>query len=366
MADRSPLEAFLERFVLPLLQGGPVHVQGVLPPSALKSYVADRGADATLVTRVCQAMTTRLSRVGPVGDIGALPMDAVGLCAVWHNLLALTHPEARGSVRLRRRVRAWCEAMLRWVDVPRTRAEVSLRHAMLGRLEVLGRVDTHVTFWAGFADFVGLPPPRVLVAWPNLRRVEESRRRVDLAELLRALELGEESGGDDDLLPVARAALAASPLTDLALADRPAFMGFSWGPPLLNALSDPALRGAAQRILLRKGVGALRAVEAATLALCRSDATPPIVAGSLLRFHLELLLTDALAGRPAPGAAPAAPQPLAMDALLRLGHARVASFLDLDEDLLRRAVPHDPSRPVPRDPPSAPLLQRAGLMEVRS
>jgi hypothetical protein len=55
-----------------------------------------------------------------------------------------------------------------------------------------------------------------------------------------------------------------------------------------------------------------------------------------------------------------------MDAFVRLGHARVAAFLDLDEDLLRRTLPPDPSRPIPRDPPSAPLLQRAGLMEVRS
>lgn len=365
MADRAPLDAFLERFVLPLLTGGPVHVQGVLSPATLKGFVAERAPDATLVTRVCEAMTTRLARIGPVTPVGALPMDAVGLCAVWHNLLALTHPEARGSVRLRRKVRAWCEAMLLWADVPRTRAEVSLRHAVLGRLEVLGRVDTHVTFWAGFADFVGVPPPKALVAWPNLRRVEESRRRVDLAELLRGLELGVSAGGDDDLLPVARAALAASPLTDLALADRPSFVGFAWGPPLLNALSDPCLRGAAQRIVLRKGTPSLRAVEAATLSLCRAEGTPGLAAGSLLRFHLELLLTDALSGRGTSGP-PAPAQPVAMDAFVRLGHARVAAFLDLDEDLLRRTLPPDPSRPVPRDPPSAPLLQRAGLMEVRS
>lgn len=364
MAELSPLSGFLDRFVLPLLRGGPVHVQGILSPATLKSFVDDRRPDANLATQVCAALRLRLAGMGPVGDVGALPMDAIGLCAVWHNLLALTHPEAKRTGRLRRRVRGWCEAMLSWVDVPRTRAEAALRHALVGRIEVLGRVDTHVTFWAGFADFVGLPPPKVLVAWPNLRRVEESRRRVDLAELLRALDPGELAGGDDDLLPVLRAAIVASPLTDLSLSDRPAFVGFSWGPPLLNTLSDPALRGAAQRILLRKGLPALRAVEAATMSLARSDATPSIVAGSLLRFHLELLLTDALSGRPTQGSTPA--QPLALDALLRLGHARVAAFLDLDEELLRRVVPIDPSRPIVRDPPSAPLLQRAGLMEVRS
>lgn len=366
MAELSPLGSFLDRFVLPLLQGGPVHVQGLLPPSTLKLFVADRYPDANLATRVCEALRLRIAAMGPVGDVGALPMDAIALCAVWHNLLALTHPEAQRSGRLRRRVRAWSESMLGWVDVPRTRAEATLRHALLGRLEVLGRVDTHVTFWAGFADFVGLPPPKVLVAWPNLRRVEESRRRVDLMELLRALEPGELAGGDDDLLPVLRAALAASPLTDISMADRPSFLGFAWGPALMNALSDPALRGAAQRIVLRKGPASLRALEAATLTLARSAATPSIVAGSLLRFHLELLITDALSGRASQGSSSSPSQPMALDALTRIGHARVAAFLDLDEDLLRRVTPLDPSRPVVRDPLSAPLLQRAGLMEVRS
>jgi len=366
VADRSPLNAFIDRFVLPLAAGGPVHVEGIIAPSALKSFVAERALDAAAVAKVSKAMHDRLARVGPVGAVDTLPLDAVALCAVWHNLLAMTHPEARGSRRLRRKVRAWSDVMLQWVDVPRTRAEVSLRHALAGRVEVLGRVDTHVAFWAGYADFIGLPPPRSLVAWPSVRRVEETRRRVDLIELLRALEPGDDTDPDEDLLPMARAAIVASPLTDLALADRPAFIAFAWGPALVNALSDPALRGAAQRILLRRGAPAVRAVEAATLALARSPATPSLVAGSLLRFHLELVLTDALSARGAQTAPTSVPQPLGVDALLRIGHARVAAFLDLDEDTVRRAVPPDPSRPVPRDPPSAPLLQRAGLMEVRS
>lgn len=367
MADRSPLNHFIERFVLPLAVGGPVHVDGLMPPAALKAFVADRALDATLVAKVAKAMHDRLARVGPVGSVEALPLDAVALCAVWHNLLAMTHPEVKGKSRLRRKVRQWSDVMLQWVDAPRTRAEVALRHALVGRVEALGRVDTHVSFWAGYADFLGVPPPRALVAWPSVRRVEETRRRADLFELLRALE-PEEADAEEDLAFIACAALAASPLTDISLADRPGFIGFGWGPSLVNAITDPALRGAAQRIVLRKGPASVRAVEAATLVAARASATSPAVAEALLRFHLELVVTDALSGR-APGA-PASPtsipQPLGLDALLRLGHARAAALVGVDEETLRRFVPVDPSRPAPRDPPSAPLLQRAGLLEVRS
>lgn len=367
MADHTRLQSFVERFVLPLVTGGPVHVEGIVPPSALKSFVADRNLDANLVARIAKAMHDRLARVGPVGAADILPIDAVALCAVWHNLLAMTHPEARGRGRLRRCVRAWCEAMLVWIDVPRTRAEVALRHALAGRIEVLGRVDTHVSFWAGYADFLGVPPPRALVAWPSLRRVEETRRRVDLIELLRSLEQVADADPDEDLLGIARAALAASPLTDLALADRPAFLGFAWGPPLLNALADESLRGAALRIVLRRGGAAVRAVEAATIVRARSVDTAPAVALALVRFHLELMVSDALSGRPAGGVAPTTvPQPLGLDVLQRLGHVRAAALVGLDAELLQRLVPPDPSRPLTRDPPSAPLLQRAGLLEVRS
>lgn len=368
MADRSPLNQFIERFVLPLVAGGAVHVEGLMPPAALKDFVADRALDATLVTKVARAMHDRLARVGPVGSVEALPLDAIALCAVWHNLLAMTHPEVKGKSRMRRRVRQWSDAMLLWVDAPRTRAEVALRHALVGRVEALGRVDTHVSFWAGYADFLGVPPPRALVAWPTVRRVEETRRRVDIIELLRALEGGDVVEADEDLVFIARAAITASPLTDLSLADRPAFLAFGWGPLLLNAIADPALRGAAQRIVLRKGAPAMRAVEAATIAAARSPATTAAVAEALLRFHLELVVADALSGRAsgAQGALTSVPQPLGVDALLRVGYARAASIVGVAEETLRRVLPVDPSRPAPRDPPSAPLLQRAGLMEVRS
>lgn len=366
MADLGSLDHFLERFVLPLAAGGHVEVNGLLGPGVVADWVKQRLPDGTLFAKLSAAMRGFMTHLGPAGEIDALPLDMVALCAVWHNLLAVTHPEVQSRAAMRRTVRSWCEAMLGWVDLPYTRREVALRHAVLGRLAALGRVDTRVTFWAGYADFVGVSPPKTLLAWPSVRRVREDRTRVDLFTLLRRVAEIEGGDLDTDLTSVVRVALMLSPLTDLGLADRPAPFTFAWTPASVNALGDEPLRGAAERMVLRRGVAAVRALEQATLALCRGDASRD-VARALLRFHLEMVVTDAMSSRGgASGTGATVPQPLGLDAYHRLGPPRVAHLVGLAPDLLARALPLDPARTSSKEPPSAPLLQRAGFMESRT
>ena len=57
---------------------------------------------------------------------------------------------------------------------------------------------------------------------------------------------------------------------------------------------------------------------------------------------------------------------LAYDAYARLGYARAARLTGLSPDVVQRALPIDPNRSLPKDPPSAPLLARAGAVEVRT
>jgi hypothetical protein len=369
------VDEFVSAFVEPLVLGGRVVVDGLIAPTAVTAWMRSPNPDATRLVRVCDAARTRLSRLGAVGPIDTLPLDAIALAAVWYDLLAMTHPEATGRSGLRKVARHWCVALLEWVRVPVSRFEVALRHAVLGRIGELGRVDTHVEFWAGYADFVGVAPPRALVALPGVRRVRESRRRVDLFSLLSSLEVkGSASADVPDLTDVTRAALAASPLTDIILADRPAPWSFRWTPASINAIADGCIRGAAHRAVLARGAASVRALEQATLAAMRMGA-PRAVAETLLRFHLEMLCLDALGHRggsaPAPtggsahqGAATSVSQPRAMDAYLRLGAERAAPWLGLPVDTLRRVLPADPVRSAVKDPPSAPLLQGAGLMEA--
>lgn len=380
MADFGSYHEFVSRFVGPLVMGGRVEVRDLIGPGVLALWMRPTDLDATLVTKIVDTARTRLARLGPMGSITGLPLDALALAAVWHNLLSMTHPEAKGRAALRKKARQWSIAMLDWAGVAHSRGEVTLRHGVLGGLQRLRRVDTHVTFWAGYADFVGVSPPTALVAWPKVRRVREDRTSVPLLDLLGALE-SEEYDEATDLLGVARAAFALSPLTDLSLADRPPTLAFAWTPPGVNALTDKALRGAAQRLLLSRGTSALRAVERATLTAVKG-ALPEGAARLLLRFHLELAVTEAMSSKPtapesrapnaqgssgpSPQGASLASQPLAFDAYARLGYARAAQYTGLSPEVLQRVLPIDPNRSLPKDPPSAPLLSRAGALEVRS
>ncbi len=380
VAELSSLDRFVARFALPLVAGGPVYIDGLIGPGALAGWYRQGNPEIGLLMQLRTEVRGLLAKMGPVGECETVPLDAFALAAVWHNLLAVSHPDAVSSERLRRSVRQWCDTMLGWIDPPRTRAEVALRHGILGRLGSLGRIDTRVSFWAGYADFVGVAPPPSLLAWKTVRRVREDKHRVDLNALLGGLDTEKVIALDAQLLPVVSAALAASPLTDIMLADRPSAYGFQWNPGSVNALGDACLRGAAQRLLLGRGAAAVRAVEQASLATARDYSDSRVVSLTLLRFHLELLCLDAMSaratekstaverGRDAPGALPSptsVPQPLAMDAYLQLGPGRAGELLGLDPELLRRTLPLDPNRPIPKDPPSAPLLIGAGVMETR-
>ena len=375
MADYRSFHQFLTRFVTPLVAGGRVEVDGLIGPGVLAGWIRPVDLDATAVARVHDAARLRLAKVGPVGHADHLPPDILALAAVWHNLVAMTHPDVRGKMSLRRKVRQWCAAFLGWAGVPLSRADVSLRHGVLGRLAQLGRVDTHVTFWAGYADFLGVAPPASLVALPRIRRVSEEKTRVGFTELLLGLDAPDLDDESTDLVGVARAALAFSPLTDLSLADRPKPFAFAWASPALNALGDDALRGAAARILLGRGGATLRAVEQATLAAVRAEC-PPAAARLLLRFHLELAVFEGMSaaraaeaprgGAPSSGASPLPSQPIGWDAYTRLGSERVAAIVGLPAELVARALPIDPNRSPPKEPPSAPLLARAGALETRT
>lgn len=364
---RTPFHRFVASFVLPLVAGGRLEVRGLLGPGILSRFTTDPMVDEPLLSEVTSHMRAHLARLGPVQSIDVLPSDGIALAAVWHNLLAMTHPEASGRVRLRRRVRQWCEAMLNWVGPPRTAREVALRHAMLARLGEVGRVDTDVTFWAGSARYIGVAPPARLLAWKNIRRVREIRQRVGFFELLQTLHADNVT---EDLLEPARIALALSPLTDVALLDRPPFMGFQWTNASVNALGDTALRGAFVRTVLAGNAQTIdprteattdrvQILEQATLEAV-SKGVPSPVARLLVTFHLELLVTEAL-GR----GMPPKNHTLGWDLVMRLGADRVAQLLGLDRQTLERSLALDVHAPEPvREAPAAPLLARASLLEV--
>ncbi len=370
----SAINQFLRGFVTPMIVGGPVHVEGILSPGDFDALVSGpRGmnlalADAQLMANTVAAARANLARVGPTTDFVTLGPDTIGLCAAWHNLLAATHPDVASSAKLRGRVRDWTSEMLEWVGPPRTAQEAALRHATLARLGELGRVDTEVKSLFVEGTFIGVAPPKSLSAWKSVRRIEHIRTRHDLFALLSTLE---HDSTTLDLLPLAKQAIALSPLTDLSLCDRPDLPApFLWSVSSLAMLTDAPLRGAALRIVLTPGPRAsetvahrVQALERATLLAAdpRAPALPPMVARLLLDFHLELLMSDALAQDALPRT-----QPLALDALLRLGVDRVADRCRISPHVVVRALGLQ-DRPLSSPPPNGPataLLARAGLSEA--
>jgi hypothetical protein len=361
VADYGSYSEFLSCFVAPLIEGGRVEVRDVVGPGVLKAWVRPTDVNPNLVARVTESMRKNLCRIGPAASASVIPLDAMALALVWHNLLAISHPDARKRTALRRKVRLWADDLLEWAGAPITAGDVALRHAVLGGIVHLGRVDTHVTFWAGYADFVGVSPPATLVAWPKARRVREDKTRLTLNELLAPLD-EDISDAKAELFDVVRVAFALSPLTDFSLPDRPPGLGFSWTSPTVNAVADEAIRGAVQRILLARGTAAIRVVERSTLTLCEDPTVEGDVLRLLVRFHLELLLTAALSDT-SKDARLGVSQPLANDVFVVLGHKRVAEITGISVDMVQRAITLSSNRSQSKEPPSRPLLERAGVLE---
>jgi hypothetical protein len=174
-------------------------------------------------------------------DIG--PGECLLGCAL-NDLLAATDD----SLALRRRVRIVHEAdrLIEQAGPPPTIAQALLRYGLFRHAHALERIDNRVRWWVGERNFRGRAPPQRLLRWRKLRRVSEERRNVKLegmaqsdpfaAEWLRALSRW----------------LAASPLSDLASAERSA-PRFVWSGAALGLVHVELGKTLALRAIERGG-----------------------------------------------------------------------------------------------------------------
>lgn len=199
---------FVERFVLPLVAGGEVHVGSPIGHADLQRMLEgepDRALEGRLQdARWAVARELQRQAIPP-----RLDEEALALAVSVHDLLFLYHPDAgpQGARPDRlRRVATGAAAMARLA--PTHDADVLVaRHTILHLFPTLFRTDARISFWVGRREFHGQAPPARLTAWPKVRRVHEERWRVGcLAEAA-----ADPAGGAE----VVRALLAGSPLTDL-------------------------------------------------------------------------------------------------------------------------------------------------------
>ncbi|MBP9085425.1 MAG: hypothetical protein KBG15_04865 [Kofleriaceae bacterium] len=206
MAKRDVVQ-FLEKFALPFVGGGELHVGAPIGLPELEAFVTDmdRASHATVALDDARelALAPLLSRVPAM----LLEPEDLSLLAALHNALFLVHPRADTWLvtdRARRRV---VDASLTMASVPLTTVKRRIlgRHGLLHQLFRITRDDVALSWWTGSAKFYGQKPPSRLTAWSGLRRVATTVHHAGFAELF----------GSTQTAPIIATIVRRSPLTQL-------------------------------------------------------------------------------------------------------------------------------------------------------
>jgi len=279
-------EAFLERFVLPLVAGGELHVGRPLDAEDLQLVEAELVIEGEASLAIFAARRRRAARLWLYPVELQLDGPALRMLVGLHNLLFLNHPDADRwwrSNRAIRRVRTFTTGCLE-LPPPASDEELVARHTLLANLPGLSRTDTQIKYWAGTRTYEGMSPP--------------TRQQYQINLLA-------ESGEGEDDLPLLALLLRFSPLTDLLSPRRPA-PPFEWagvtpylrrpslcrlvchrylevgldhvGPQLARAfwrlVDDEALGAQRRRDALRTVIGLVTYLYAATAMVTEAEALP--------------------------------------------------------------------------------------------
>ncbi len=257
--------------------------------------------DADLLSRTNLARVRVARKLAPIDTLDPAPTGHEwALAAVLHDLVQATHPGFDAVFRRSapKRILDVVERTLERIPPPVNVGDALSRHTWFSRMFELARTDIDVKWWTGGGRFLGTDPPKRLTAWPDFRRVTQTRTPRPLMEL-------PTSGGAVDPQRFAWASeafLRKTPLTDLATLDRTAPL-FAWSHENLALASTQAGRTLIGRAL---GLRPRRAVDTtlgrATKHLFTVKAVRAlIVAIDLLRDRALQAATDRLgSGEPEP------------------------------------------------------------------
>jgi hypothetical protein len=220
-------ERLFSTFLAPLVVGG------VMCPgkpfggkNALSFGEERRPNDVGLLSR-CELTRVRVARkVAPIDTLEAAPHASEwALAAVLHDLVQSTHPGFDATFRRSgpKRLLEVADKTLARIPAPLNVGDALSRHTWFSRMFELARTDVDLRWWTGSERFLGTEPPARLRAWPELRRVTETRTPRPLMDL-------PTSGSAVDAAHFALVTehfLKKTPLTDLATLNRPS-PAFAW------------------------------------------------------------------------------------------------------------------------------------------
>lgn len=282
MADpkmQAAYDALVERFMLPLVEGGTVEIGRPLAPGCASFFAATVPSSEDARLRIFTAL---IDACDEIHDIETVPFPSgplVWLAAAAHNLCALTDPSldrmfARSA---RDTIATWTDRFIELVPIPTSRGDALARHALLAPVLSLRRTDTVLKTWAYTYRFYGRKMDLI-----TLNKVTPDEHHVPLDQLLeanRALGLEERKS----------ALMSRSPVTELLSCT--ALPSFRFSLATLTVLADLGLRSGIAKALCRdEGAGAV---------ITRALRAPEVVAHpELLRialaFVLELFMVSTL------------------------------------------------------------------------
>ncbi len=234
---------FLERFVVPLVAGGGIHIGKPIDEPTLEQFVRDLPHASVPVVAIDEAREQILSKL--VVSVPNFMFDETDLylAAAVHNLLYLCHPDADDwgvTQSARARVVASAQAFAARHQ-SRSRAAVMARHALLHNIFDISRTDIKVSWWTGSATYYGQSVPTRLLRWSSVRRVHQAENVVGFHHLFQGA----------DVAAVVGTLLRRSPLSMLLLHSKSA-PHLHWedvvfllrDPPLARVIAYEAVRGA--------------------------------------------------------------------------------------------------------------------------
>lgn len=251
MAKDDP-QALCDRLFQSFL--GPLVVGGTMKPGkpiggkrALGIGEHRAPSDPDLSSRVGLARVRIARRLAPVDTFDPAPTaDEWTLGAILHDLVQATHPGFDATFRRSgpARILDVVDKTLERVTSPSSVGDALSRHTWFSRMFELTRTDVDLKWWTGSERFLGVDPPGRLTAWPELRRVTQTRIPRPLMEL-------PTSGAAVDpnrFARITQAFLTKTPLTDLATLDREA-PAFTWTHENLGFAATAAGRTITSRAL---------------------------------------------------------------------------------------------------------------------
>ncbi|HEY8074279.1 MAG TPA: hypothetical protein VIF62_09220 [Labilithrix sp.] len=230
MAKDDP-QALAERlfttFLAPLVLGGPMTPGkpfGGKNALMIGDGRAPSDADTLSQTQLARVRVAR--KLAPVDLFEGAPSGAEwAIAATIHDLVQATHPGFDALFRRSgpARILMVIEKTLERVPPPVNVGDALSRHSWFSHFLEIARTDVEVKWWTGSQTFLGTEPPSRLLAWPEMRRVQQTktpRPLMDLPTAGSAVDVSRFSG-------IVETILTKTPLTDIATSDR-ATPAFRW------------------------------------------------------------------------------------------------------------------------------------------